>query len=246
MDTETKSQGVFEKRPNVSRAEDEHSHDRDTTSINLGRATTVAGGDVVTFEEKVFSPLSVLGIGYSVTNSAMAILASLATAIGSGGPVSLIWGQIGIFLISLCFAVTLGELSSAMPNAAGQFYWVSQLAPRPFRRLLAFNTGFLGWASAVCISASGTLILNQMAFGMYILRKPDFVYQPWMAFVGFQLTNFVIFFLSTVERFLPALSRASMMWSLCSLVTIFVYILAASDVKQPASFVFGEFINLSG
>lgn len=212
----------------------------------LGGTTTNASIAVATFEEQNFSFFSVLGIGYSVTNSAMAILASLATAIGSGGPVSLIWGQIGIFFIALCFAVTLGQFSSAMPNAAGQSYWVGRLAPDRVRRLLAFNTGFLAWASSICIVASGTLLLPQMAIGIYMLERPNFVYQPWMGLVGFQLTNFTIFFLNTVSRFLPTISRASMLWSMLSLVIIFISMLAASPAKQSASFVFTDFINLSG
>lgn len=199
-----------------------------------------------TFEERNFSLLGVVGIGYSVTNSAMAILASLGTGIGSGGPVLLIWGQIAIFLISLCIAVTLGEFASAMPNAAGQFYWVSKLAPKKTRRYLAYNVGMLSWASSLCIVASGTLLVPQMIIGMYMLHRPDFVYQRWMGFVGYQLTNFVIFFFNTVERFLPTLSRASMTWSMVSIIVIFIAILAKAPVKQSASFVFTDFVNMSG
>ncbi|KAH8883545.1 amino acid transporter [Thozetella sp. PMI_491] len=218
----------------------------DSAKGELGPASTGGSFAVGAFDERVFSTLSVIGIGYSVTNSAMAILASLSTAIGSGGPVSLVWGQIGIFLIAICIAVTLGEFSSAMPNAAGQFYWVARLAPECMKRPLAFNIGLLAWASAMCITASGTLILPQMILGMYSLRDPNFVYQPWMGFVGFQITNIVIFFFNTVERFLPYFSRASMAWSVASLVIIFVAVLAASPMKQPASFVFTDFVNFSG
>jgi choline transport protein len=218
----------------------------DGANAELARLGTNASVGVAAFDDRVFSTLSVLGIGYSVTNSAMAILASLSTSIGSGGPVLLIWGQVVIFLVALCFAVTLSELSSAMPNAAGQFYWVSKLAPARVRGILAFNTGFLAWISALCITASGTLLVPQMAIGMYMLRNPDVIYEPWMGFVGFQLTNIFVFFFNTIERFLPILSRASMAFSVTTLVIVFVSILAASPSKQPASFVFTEFVNLSG
>lgn len=94
-------------------------------------------GDVI---ERRFSIVSALGIGYSVTNTAMAVLASLASGIGSGGPVLYIYGQIVMFLVAICIAITLGELASAMPNAAGQFHWVSQLAPKNVRAGLAYTT----------------------------------------------------------------------------------------------------------
>ncbi|KAL4876724.1 amino acid permease-domain-containing protein [Aspergillus karnatakaensis] len=139
---------------------------------------------------------------------------SSTTAIGNGGPVLLIWGQIGIALTALCMAVCLGELASAMPNAAGQLYWVSVLAPKRARRVLAYFTGMLAWASSLCIVTSGT---------------PDFVYKPWMGFVGFQATNLFVFFFNTVGRFLPRLGQASLGMSVSS-----------------ARHVFTDFTNTSG
>lgn len=205
--------------------------------------STVAGE---TFEEQKFNVLSLVGIGYSVTNTAMAILASLASGIGSGGPVLYIWGQIGILIVALAIATTLAEFSSAMPNAGGQFFWVSKLAPRKYAGGLSYTVGILAWASSVCIVASGTLLTPQMAIGMYILRRPDFIYKPWMGFLGFQAMNIFVFFFNTVERFLPVFSRASMAWSATSIFVIFIAILARSSSHQSAEFVFTNFTNLSG
>ncbi|OJI96736.1 hypothetical protein ASPVEDRAFT_122672 [Aspergillus versicolor CBS 583.65] len=198
------------------------------------------------FEEQHFSLISVLSIGYSVTNSAMAILASLSIAIGNGGPVLWTWAHIAIAIISLCIAVTLGEFASAMPNAAGQMYWVSVLAPRRVRRGCAYLTGVLAWASSLCIVASGTLITPQMVIGMYSLHRPDFVYKPWMGFVGFQVTNLFVFFFNIIERFLPRLGQGSLALSVVSIAIIFVTMLSMSQDKQPASFVFTQFVNTSG
>lgn len=199
-----------------------------------------------TFEDRKFSLLSVIGIGYSITNTAVAILASMATGIGSGGPVLFIWGQIGIFLIALCMACTLAEFASAMPNAAGQFYWVGKLAPKSIVGGVSYVTGLMAWASSVCIVASGTLLTPLMVIGMYILRHPNFVYKPWMGFVGFQVTNIFVFFFNTFERFLPIFSKASMLFSATSVLIIFITILAASPTYQSADFVFTDFVNLSG
>lgn len=211
--------------------------------VGVGRTEPITAN---TFEERQFSLISVIGIGYSVTNSAMAILASLATGIGSGGPVLLIWGQVGIALISICIAITLGEFASAMPHAAGQMYWVSKLAPERLQRPLAYLTGMMSWASSFCIVASGCLLTPQMVIGMYMLERPDFVYQRWMGFVGFQAINLVAFFFNTVERFIPTFSRASMGLSIITTIVIFVTILTMSPRKQTGTFVFADFVNLSG
>lgn len=85
-----------------------------------------------------------------------------------------------------------------------------------------------------------------MAIGIYILRNPDFVHKEWMGFVGFQCTNFFIFFFNNMERFLPTFSKVSMVFSAVSIAITFVTMLAVSPPKQSASFAFTDFVNLSG
>lgn len=67
-----------------------------------------------------FSVWSVLGVGFSLTNSWFGISAALITGINSGGPLLIIYGIILIALISTCVGISLSELASAMPNAGGQ------------------------------------------------------------------------------------------------------------------------------
>lgn len=223
-------------------------HDQEKNSLRqFPTRGTIDNGEVTNLHpERRFGILSVLGSGYSVTNTAMAVLASLATGIGSGGPVTLVWGQLVMVVVAFCIAISLGELASAMPNAAGQFYWVSRLAPKSVRAGLSYTVGILAWTGSICITASGTLITPLMIIGMYLLRHPEFVYKPWMGLVGFQGTNLFVFVFNISERFLPTLSKSSMFFSIISTTIILVSILAASPTKQSAEFVFIEFVNLSG
>ncbi|CAN9461354.1 unnamed protein product [Alternaria alternata] len=66
---------------------------------------------------------SVLGVGFSITNSWFGISAALITGINSGGPLLVIYGIMLIALISTCVGISLSELASAMPNAGGQYFW---------------------------------------------------------------------------------------------------------------------------
>lgn len=77
-----------------------------------------------------FSVWSVLGVGFSLTNSWFGISAALITGINSGGPLLIIYGIILIALVSTCVGVSLSELASAMPNAGGQYFWANELAPK--------------------------------------------------------------------------------------------------------------------
>lgn len=196
--------------------------------------------------EKRFSLFSLLSMGYSISNTAMTMTASLSTGLANGGPIIFIWAQLMIFIMSLCVACSLGELASAFPHPGGQYYWASQLAPLRIRRGMSYLLGFISWAGVVVNCASGAIAIPQMVIGMIILRNPDFVFQRWMLFLGYELTNIALFSFNLFERLLPKFSMFGLFFSVASLIIIFVTVLVASPTKQSASFVFTDFVNLSG
>ncbi|OBT90444.1 hypothetical protein VE02_01221 [Pseudogymnoascus sp. 03VT05] len=198
------------------------------------------------FQEKKFGVISLLGMGYSISNTGMTCIGSLAASLGNGGPVVFIWGQILVFFMALCVATSLGELSSALPHAGGQYYWTAYLAPKRFKRKISYLVGLLSWGGAVVTAASGTLAIPQFVLGMVTLRDPDFVMKPWMIFVGFQITNIVVFTFNLCERLLPMFNLMSMSFSIGSMVTIFITLLVTTKEKQTGQTVFGEIINSSG
>lgn len=120
-----------------------------------------------------FSVLSVLGVGFSLTNSWFAISAALVTGINSGGPVLIIYGIILIALISTCVGISLSELASAMPNAGGQYFWANELAPRRYSDFASYLTGWFAWAGAIFTSASVALAVGSAGMGCIQLYNPD-------------------------------------------------------------------------
>ncbi|CAE6405799.1 unnamed protein product [Rhizoctonia solani] len=193
-----------------------------------------------------FSIWSILGVGFSVTNSWWGISAGLVAGVNSGGPVLVIYGIILIATISTGVGISLAELASAMPNSGGQYYWTAQLAPRKCAPILSFLTGAVGWAGAVFTSASVCLSLGSSLVGMYALGHPDMIIQPWMVFVAYQLVNVFAFILNCSGRLLPKVSAASLYISLISCFVITIAVPAASRTKQSAKFVFATFVNETG
>lgn len=120
-----------------------------------------------------YSLLSLLGLGFSLTNSWFGISAGLVAGINSGGPVLIIYGIILITLISVCVGISLSELASALPNAGGQYFWASQLAPRRYANFLSYVTGWLSWAGSIFTSASIALAMGSALVGCYQLAHPD-------------------------------------------------------------------------
>jgi choline transport protein len=123
--------------------------------------------------KRQFSVLSLLAVGFSLTNSWFGISASLVTGINSGGPVLTIYGIPWIAFISCAVGISLSELASAYPNAGGQYFWANELAPPQYANFASYLTGWFAWAGSIFTSASVALGLGQAAVGMYQMAHPD-------------------------------------------------------------------------
>jgi choline transport protein len=195
--------------------------------------------------EQPFSLLSLLGIAYSITNTAISLIIGLASGAFMGGGPLYVWGTLLMGLVGFCVAISLGELASAMPHSGGQYFWVAQLAPPRIRRPLSYLTGIFSWGGAVFTGASGSITIPLMILGMTSLRNPDFEYKTWMGFVGFQITTWGIFCLNLFERLLPYLGKVALVLPVITFIIMFISILAVSE-KQSAELVFIKIRNESG
>jgi choline transport protein len=122
--------------------------------------------------QRNFSVWSVLGVGFSLTNSWFGISAAMITGINSGGPMLIIYGIILIALISTCVGVSLSELASALPNAGGQYFWANELAPKKYANFASYLTGWFAWWGSIFTSASVALAMGSALVGCYQLNHP--------------------------------------------------------------------------
>ncbi|KAL6710877.1 choline transporter [Coniothyrium glycines] len=193
-----------------------------------------------------FSVWSVLGVGFSLTNSWFGISAALITGINSGGPLLIIYGIILIALISTCVGISLSELASAMPNAGGQYFWANELAPRNFTRIASYLTGWLAWWGAMFTSASVALAMGSAMVGCYQLGHPDFTIKTWHVFVAYQVANIFCFIFNCYGKTLPAVAKTTLWTSLVSFAVILITVPTVAPTHQHAEFVFATFINNTG
>jgi choline transport protein len=124
-----------------------------------------------------FTVWSVLGVGFSLTNSWFGISLALVTGINSGGPALLVYGIILVTLISICVGISLSELASAFPNAGGQYFWANELAPKRYANFASYLTGWFAWAGSIFTSASVALGVASAVVGCWRLTHPD-LYVP--------------------------------------------------------------------
>ncbi|KAL8962106.1 MAG: hypothetical protein Q9193_001440 [Seirophora villosa] len=193
-----------------------------------------------------YTVLSVLGVGFSLTNSWWGISAALITGINSGGTVLIIYGIILLALVSTCVGISLSELASAYPNAGGQYFWASELAPRRYASFASYLTGWLSWAGSIFTAASVALGTGAACVGCWQLAHPDFTIQPWHVFVSYQVVNIFAFFFNCYGKTLPLLGQLTLWTSLLSFFIILIVVPAKAQTHQSADFVFAHFVNSTG
>ncbi|GME64861.1 Amino acid/polyamine transporter I [Neofusicoccum parvum] len=196
--------------------------------------------------QRNFSVWSVLGVGFSLTNSWFGISAALVTGINSGGPMLIVYGIMIIALISTCVGISLSELASALPNAGGQYFWANELAPKRYANFASYLTGWFAWAGSIFTSASVALALGSALCGCWQLTHPDFVIESWHVFVTYQIVNFFCFFFNCWGKVLPKISSTTLYMSLLSFAVILITVPAKAPTHQHAKFVFATFINNTG
>ena len=193
-----------------------------------------------------FSVVSILALGFSVTNSWFGVSAAMVTGINSGGPVLLVYGIILLAIISICVGISLSELASAMPNSGGQYYWTSELAPKKYARPASYLTGWVAYAGALFTSASVSLSMASAIVGMYQLGHLDFIIHPWHVVLTYQIFNLTAWFFNTYGKALPVISSISFYCSLLSFFIIIIAVPAAATKHNDAKYIFTTFSNNSG
>jgi len=200
--------------------------------------------------KRAFNSLEVFGLAFSIMGLLPSIASVLSSSVSNGGPVSMVWGwALGSCLI-LCVGMALGELASSAPTSGGLYYLTYILSSPRYRNVLCWLVGYantigtvtgiasINWGctvqivAAMNIGSNGHLtITNSQAYGIYALVI---------------LSQAVICSLGT--RVLARLQTVYVIANvlLCLVVIIALPITTPKELKNSASYVFGNFTNLSG
>lgn len=92
------------------------------TSMDVGHVQ-------VSKPHKPFTLLSILALGWNITNTGIGLVLVMGNAVFGGGPL-FFYSTLLMAAVAVCVAITLGELASAYPHTGGQYFWVAQLAPK--------------------------------------------------------------------------------------------------------------------
>ncbi|CAM1508820.1 Fc.00g025590.m01.CDS01 [Cosmosporella sp. VM-42] len=204
-----------------------------------------------------FSLLSMLSLAFCVLGTWAVFAQNLAAALTTGGPVSIFWGLCLVTFCNLCVATSLGELCSSMPTALGQAYWVSRLWDTPsgrFASYLCASINTFGWWA---LTASQNAFMTELLLGMKVMFDNDWAgaSKGWVQFLVY--IGITVFFTGfnliacRSDKTLPYFNNFIGIGFISLFVVISMALLISTGTKpdlnfQPASFVFGAWINQTG
>ncbi|KAL7409851.1 amino acid/polyamine transporter I [Mrakia frigida] len=181
-------------------------------------------------------------LGLCGTNSWTAVAGSFTLSLSTGGAPVIVWGLFIYFPFAMGTALSLGELASAFPSAAGPSHFCACLGAPSRSRFYSFLVGSFNVAGLWSGMASFLSIAAQLVLGM-IVAEPS----AWQITVAMLILQAVTLAISIFgRRVLPYLSTGGLIWIAGGLVVIVAIVLAkAGGVYRPYAEVFA-FVNPTG
>ncbi|KUJ19226.1 amino acid transporter [Mollisia scopiformis] len=197
--------------------------------------------------KRSFGLLGMIGFSFSIVTCWSALGGVLVTGVNAGGPPVMIWGWVGISLVSLCVAYSMAEMCSEYPVAGGQYSWVYILSPKSIRRQFSYLTGWFMIIGILAMGATNSFIGANFILGQANLVNPNYTIERWhTVLVAYLITLFAAFVNLWGARILDRISKGLLIFNITAFIVTIVTILACNKNKQSPSFVFKDFQNFTG
>ncbi|KAJ6153645.1 hypothetical protein N7470_006604 [Penicillium chermesinum] len=204
-----------------------------------------------------FDTWSMLALAFCVLGTYSTFAQDLSSGLTNGGPITILWGLVLVTACNLCVAVSLGELTSSMPTALGQAYWVYRLWSTPLGRFVSYMCAWINTFGWWCLTASQIAFMSEFLLSTKTMFEPDWdgVNKGWLNFVVYIGVVFVMTLINVVscrkEQILPWFNNFVGVWFGGLFIVLSLVMLICVGAKsnlhfQPASFVFGAWINTTG
>ncbi|KAL4885566.1 GABA permease [Aspergillus karnatakaensis] len=194
-----------------------------------------------------FSLLDMIGFSFSIVTCWTALSGGFIIGVTAGGPPVMVFGWLGVCIVTLTVAFSMAEMCSQWPIAGGQYSWVALLAPSRVSRQLSYITGWFMLTGIFAMGSVNNSIVANFILGQTNLVFPQFTVQRWhTVLVTYAVAACSLLINVLTPHLLNRLSRAILAWNICSFVIITVTLLATNTNKQSAKFVFHDFQNFTG
>src|SRR2546422_2540831 len=202
---------------------------------------------------RAWSGFTNFAISFTIISVLAGCFTNFSFAWTAGGPVGISIGWPVLCLFVLLVALSMAELTSAMPTAGGPYWWAAKLGGKGWSWITGwFNmVGLVGIVAGVGYGAAqflfATLSLYEVkVFGFdFTDSNPSHIlHATWVLFViiliGYTLVN--IF----ADRLLAIFNNVSVGWHVLGVLTIILLLALVPSHHQDAGFVFGHRFNNTG
>ncbi|KAJ5689986.1 hypothetical protein N7462_004378 [Penicillium macrosclerotiorum] len=197
--------------------------------------------------KRQFSFFSMAANAVITASAWTAIVGSIITSIYNGGAPGLLYAWVVDNFFFLFVALSMAELTSAMPTSAGVYHWSAALAGPRFSRPIGFLTGYfnvLGWALGL---ASLYNVAGLEITGLYQLWHPDYTSQPWQVFVIFVVLNWsAAAFIQFGNKLLPLYTKFGLCINIGVWFVVIICLATLPKTHSTNSFVWLEYENMTG
>lgn len=198
------------------------------------------------------STLQVAFMSFVLASIPYGLSTTLYYPIVGGGPANIIWGWIGVSLIILCVAASLGEITSVYPTSGGVYYQTFMLAPASYRRIVSWICGWSFVVGNITITLAvnfGTTLFLVACINVWGEADAEgnwvgiFEAKTWQVYLIFLAITLICNSVAALaNKWLPWLDTFAIFWTFAGVIAIIVCILAiAKEGRHNASYVFGEF-----
>ncbi|KAK0927961.1 hypothetical protein LTR29_017525 [Friedmanniomyces endolithicus] len=160
----------------------------------LGRKPKIALTRRLVHRQAVWSFASTVVITWQI----MLFLSPIA--LSSGGLTGFFWSSVVVFVAMFVVYIGLREKVERWPAAAGQYYWMAQLAPRRYAKPLSFLSGWKLMSSWQVFLAAGVIIVGNGVAAVVVFLHGSSPF--WLPTVLGIITTILVF---VVNRWCPHL-----------------------------------------
>src|ERR1700734_1234343 len=186
---------------------------------------------------------------FAVSFTIISILSRYLTLYGfgmaTGGPAVIVWGWLGVGVMTLFVGLAMAEVCSSYPTAGGLYYWAAKLAPR-HGPAWSWFPGWFNFLGQVAVTAGidfgAAFFIN--AFGALQFGTPTY---HWVTILIFACVLLVHGLLNQFGiRLVALLNDVSVWWHITGVLLIVAVLVFVPSHHQSPSFVFGHFVNDTG
>ncbi|CAK1358543.1 putative amino-acid permease [Cercospora beticola] len=194
-----------------------------------------------------FSLAGIVAFSFAVVTSWTALAGVLTVGVQSGGAPVMIWSWIGICIATLFVAYSLAEMCSAYPVVGGQYSYVAVFAPRKWRRGMSYLCGWFLQIGVLAMGATSHTVTGNFLLGLGNLSNPNFMIKDWHhVLVGWAIALAALVVNMFASKVFDKGSQFFLVLNMSFFVVVVVAMTAMNDDRRSASFVFTDFVNITG